>query len=96
MRRENRPYKFGQKPRNEAQSQCHKLWYARAVEPPRPTLNVAGAGGTLIGVTAACGAVGAFAGWALGSLGLGLVIGVIVGIPAGIVAVYRRYRSVFT
>ena len=66
------------------------------MEPARPTLNVAGAGGMLIGVTAACGAVGALVGWLFGSLGLGLVIGVIVGIPAGIVAVYRRYRSVFT
>jgi hypothetical protein len=50
----------------------------------------------LIGVTAACGLLGALAGWALGGTGLGLVLGLIVGIPAGILAVYRRYRSYFT
>jgi hypothetical protein len=55
---------------------------------------LAGAGGTLIGVTAACAVVGAVIGWALGSLGIGLMIGVVVGIPAAIFAVYRRYRGV--
>ena len=55
---------------------------------------LAGAGGTLIGVTAACAAVGALVGWALGDLGIGLMIGVFVGIPAAIFAVYRRYRGV--
>ena len=34
--------------------------------------------------------------WALGGTGLGLVVGLIVGIPMGILAVYRRYRSFFT
>jgi hypothetical protein len=59
-------------------------------------VELAGAGGLLIGVTAACGVIGALVGWALGATGLGLVFGLIVGIPAGIFAVYRRYRSFFT
>jgi F0F1-type ATP synthase assembly protein I len=59
-------------------------------------VELAGAGGTLIGVTAACGLLGALVGWALGGAGLGLVVGLMVGIPAGIVAVYRRYRKFFT
>ncbi len=59
-------------------------------------VELAGAGGTLIGITAACGLLGALVGWALGSAGLGLVLGLMVGIPAGILGVYRRYRSFFT
>lgn len=59
-------------------------------------VELAGAGGTLIGITAACGLLGALAGWALGNLGLGLVAGLLVGIPAGVAAVYRRYRHFFT
>jgi hypothetical protein len=59
-------------------------------------VELAGAGGVLIGITAACGLLGALAGWALGNLGLGLVIGLVVGIPAGIAAVYRRYRTFFS
>jgi hypothetical protein len=57
-------------------------------------VKLAGAGGTLIGVTAACGALGALAGWALGSAGIGLLLGVFVGIPVAIFMVYRRYRGV--
>jgi len=59
-------------------------------------VELAGAGGTLIGITAACGLLGALVGWALGAAGLGLVLGLMVGIPAGVVAVYRRYRRFFT
>ena len=59
-------------------------------------VQLAGAGGTLVGITAACGLLGALVGWALGDAGLGLVAGLIVGIPAGVVAVYRRYRHFFT
>ena len=58
---------------------------------PRPSFQLAGAGGTLIGFTAACAVIGLVVGWALGSLGLGLLIGAFVGIPVAIVAVYRRY-----
>ena len=55
-----------------------------------------GAGGILIGVTAAAVAIGALVGWALGSLGIGCLIGAVVGIPAGIYSVYRRYRGAFS
>ena len=57
-------------------------------------VELAGAGGTLIGVTLACAVVGALVGWAVGSFGIGLMIGVFVGIPVAIFAVYRRYRGV--
>ena len=65
----------------------------RVVEPARPTLQLAGAGGTLIGVTTACGIVGTVVGWALGSWPLGLMAGLVIGIPVAIFAVYRRYRE---
>jgi F0F1-type ATP synthase assembly protein I len=60
------------------------------------SVELAGAGGMLIGVTAACGLLGALAGWALDATSLGLMFGLVVGIPAGIFSVYRRYRSFFT
>jgi hypothetical protein len=65
------------------------------VEPARPNFHLAGAGGTLIGFTAACGVLGLLVGWAAGSFAIGLLIGLVVGIPVGIVAVYRRYRHSF-
>lgn len=68
----------------------------RNVEPAhRQSFDPAGAGAVLGGVTAACIGVGALIGWAVGSLGLGVAGGAIVGIPAGIFAVYRRYRGYF-
>src|SRR4051812_12612873 len=68
----------------------------QAMEPPeRPTLALAGAGGTLIGVTAAIIVVGALIGWAAGSVGIGILIGAVIGIPGGIFAVSRRYRGAF-
>lgn len=63
------------------------------MEQTRPSLPLAGAGMVLIGYTAAAAVLGALIGWALGSLGIGLVIGVIAGIPLGIVGVYRRYKD---
>ncbi len=68
---------------------------AAVVEPARPSFQLAGAGGTLIGMTAACAVVGALAGWALGSWPVGLMVGVVIGIPVGIFSVYRRYREAF-
>jgi F0F1-type ATP synthase assembly protein I len=53
------------------------------------------AGALLVSVTVAALVVGALAGWALGSVGTGLIIGGVVGIPAGIYVVYRRYRDYF-
>lgn len=61
----------------------------------RPNFQLAGAGGTLLGTTAALIAIGALVGWAFGSVGIGILAGAFLGIPAGILAVYRRYRGVF-
>ncbi len=75
---------------------CYKLWYARLMEPlERPTLNPAGAGGLLLGTTAASIGVGGLLGWAAGSVSYGLLGGAIAGLPAGVAAVYTRYRDVF-
>ena len=60
---------------------------------PRQTFEPAGAGGILIGVTVAAIALGTLIGWAAGSVGLGCLGGAIVGIPAGVYSVYRRYRG---
>ena len=50
----------------------------------------------LAGTVGACTGTGALVGWAAGELAYGALGGVIVGIPAGIFAVYRRYRGYFT
>ena len=61
----------------------------------RPTLPPAGAGGTLLGITLACIAVGALIGWAAGRTGIGILIGAVLGIPLAVYVVYRRYRESF-
>jgi hypothetical protein len=43
-----------------------------------------------------CAGIGALVGWAAGSIGLGVLGGVVVGIPAGVFVVYRRFRGYFT
>ena len=53
------------------------------------------AGAILAGAVGTCGGTGALIGWAAGSTGYGALGGVAVGIPAGIFAVYRRYRDAF-
>ena len=40
--------------------------------------------------------IGVLCGWAAGSVGYGALVGALAGIPAGIFAVYRRYRGFFT
>jgi hypothetical protein len=62
---------------------------------PRQPFDPAGAGAVLFTATAVCIGVGALIGWAVGHAGLGILGGAIVGIPAGVVAVYRRYRNAF-
>jgi F0F1-type ATP synthase assembly protein I len=47
----------------------------------------------LAATTAASIGVGALAGWAAGSLPYGILGGAIVGVPAGVTAVYLRYRD---
>jgi hypothetical protein len=62
----------------------------------RQDFHPAGAGAVLAGTTFAAIAVGALVGWAAGSWGIGALVGAVAGIPAGVFAVYRRYRGYFT
>jgi hypothetical protein len=61
----------------------------------RPTIHPAGAGGVLLGALALGVGLGALIGWVAGSWQLGALAGAVLGIPAGVVAVYRRYRGFF-
>jgi hypothetical protein len=63
---------------------------------PRSNFQPAGAGGVLIGTTAAVIVVGGLIGWATGSVGIGCLVGAVVGIPVGVFVVYRRYRGAFS
>ena len=62
-------------------------------ERPRQTFEPAGAGALLIGTTGASVGAGSMIGWAFGNAPIGALGGAVVGIPAGIFAVYRRYRD---
>jgi len=62
---------------------------------PRSSFEPAGAGAVLAGTTAAGVGLGALVGWLAGSFGIGILAGAFLGIPAGIFAVYRRYRGAF-
>lgn len=62
----------------------------------RSSFEPAGAGAILAGTAIAGIGLGALIGWSAGSAGLGAVSGAIVGVPAGIYAVYRKYRGYFT
>ena len=62
----------------------------------RSSFQPAGAGALLAGTTAAGVGIGVLIGWAAGSVGLGALGGAVVGVPAGVFAVYRRYRGYFT
>jgi F0F1-type ATP synthase assembly protein I len=63
---------------------------------PRESFDPAGAGAVLVGTTAASIGAGTLIGWAAGSWPLGMLGGAVVGIPAGIFAVYRRYKDAFS
>ena len=53
--------------------------------------------GTLLVVVTLLGiGVGTLVGWAAGSPGVGLIVGAVIGLPAGVFAVYRRYRDYFS
>jgi hypothetical protein len=54
------------------------------------------AGAILAGTVGMCAGGGALVGWAAGNAGYGVLGGVVVGLPAGVFAVYRRFRSYFT
>ena len=47
----------------------------------------------LASATAASIGVGALIGWLAGNVGYGVLGGAIVGVPAGVTAVYLRYRE---
>nr|MBA2384081.1 hypothetical protein [Actinomycetota bacterium] len=57
--------------------------------PDRSSFSLAGAGSVLIGTTAAVIVVGILIGWAAGSVAWGFLVGAILGIPAGVAAVYK-------
>jgi len=63
---------------------------------PRPSFQPAEAGAVLAGTMGVCGGAGALVGWAAGDAGYGALAGVMVGIPAGVYAVYRRFRGYFS
>ncbi len=63
------------------------------MEPSRPALHPAGAGTLLAGTTAACIGGGALVGWAAGSVGYGMLVGAMIGVPAGVGAVYLKYKE---
>ena len=50
----------------------------------------------LAGTVGVCGGSGALVGWAAGNTGYGVLAGVVVGIPAGVFAVYRRFKGYFS
>jgi hypothetical protein len=63
---------------------------------PRTTFQPAEAGAVLAGTVGACGGAGALVGWAAGDAAYGTLAGVAIGIPAGIFAVYRRFKGYFS
>lgn len=50
----------------------------------------------IIAAVALCGGAGALIGWAAGSLGFGVLAGVVVGLPVGVASVYWRFRGYFS
>jgi hypothetical protein len=60
----------------------------------RTTLDPLGAGALLAGVLFACVGVGALIGAATGFVGIGVLIGALIGVPAAVFSVYRRYKGV--
>ena len=61
----------------------------------RTSFDPLGAGALLLAVLVVCVGLGAVLGWAFGSVGIGVAIGAVIGVPASILAVYRAYRDVF-
>ena len=66
------------------------------MEPSEPrAFPPAEAGALLAVITCLCVGLGALIGWLADALKIGLVVGAIVGIPAGIAGVYIRYHDAF-
>jgi hypothetical protein len=53
--------------------------------------SLATASGLLLGTLAVAMVAGALLGWVLGSGGLGLLVGAVVGIPLAVLVVYKVY-----
>ena len=67
------------------------------MEPAAPrAFPPAEAGALLIVLTLLTIGAGTLIGWAAGSLKGGLIVGAVIGVPAGIAGVYGRYRSYFS
>ncbi len=66
---------------------------APAAREPFPPIE---AGALLVSFTLLVIGLGVLVGWIAGSAVAGLVAGAVIGIPAGIFVVYRRYRSYFS
>ena len=62
----------------------------------RPAFQPVEAGAILAATTGLCAGGGALVGWGAGSTRLGVLGGVVVGIPAGVFAVYRRFKGYFS
>jgi hypothetical protein len=63
---------------------------------PRSSFQPVEAGAVLAGTMGVCGGAGALAGWAAGNTGYGALAGVVIGLPAGVFAVYRRFKGYFS
>ncbi|HEY2544189.1 MAG TPA: hypothetical protein VGH92_14205 [Gaiellaceae bacterium] len=63
---------------------------------PRSSFQPVEAGAILAATTGTCAGAGALVGWGFGSASLGVLGGVIVGIPAGVFTVYRRFKGYFS
>jgi len=72
------------------------LFSPRMQAPSGPSFQPIEAGAILAGTTGMCAGAGALVGWGFGSAGLGVLGGVIVGIPTGVFAVYRRFKGYFS
>jgi hypothetical protein len=64
--------------------------------PPRSSFQPVEAGAVLASTVGVCGGAGALVGWGAGHVGYGVLGGVCVGIPAGVFAVYRRFKGYFS
>jgi len=67
------------------------------MEPVAPRSFTPVEAGTLLALVTLLGlGAGALIGWAVGSFGPGLIVGAVIGLPAGVFVVYRRYRHYFS
>jgi hypothetical protein len=63
---------------------------------PRSSFQPVEAGAVLAGTMGVCGGTGALVGWAAGNTGYGALAGVVIGLPAGVFAVYHRFKGYFS